>query len=93
MNRRADRRLTHVRAIGKPNRLAGQFTHALFEVGGQYLGSMWGRPAAHGKTTRRRAPAAEILGCYLVLLWLKQGRSAWLLALAGMAVIVLQPQP
>jgi len=26
---------------------------------------------------------AEILGCYLVFLWLKQGRSAWLLAPAA----------
>lgn len=26
---------------------------------------------------------AEILGCYLVLLWLKQGKSAWLLAPAA----------
>jgi len=26
---------------------------------------------------------AEILGCYLVLLWLKAGRSAWLLLPAG----------
>lgn len=26
---------------------------------------------------------AEILGCYLVYLWLKQGRSAWLLAPAA----------
>lgn len=27
--------------------------------------------------------AAEILGCYLVYLWLKQGKSAWLLAPAA----------
>jgi len=54
---------------------------------------MWGRPAAHGKTTRRHAPTAAILGCYLVFLCMKHGQSAWLLALAGLAVIVLQPQP
>lgn len=41
---------------------------------------------------------AEIIGCYLPWLVIKQGRSAWLLlpaaaslALVGMAVIALQP--
>ena len=29
---------------------------------------------------------AEIVGCYLPYLWLKQGRSAWLLAPAGVSL-------
>ena len=42
---------------------------------------------------------AEIVGCYLPYLWLKQGRSAWLLvpAAASLAVfawlLTLHPQP
>ena len=42
---------------------------------------------------------AEILGCYLPYLWLKQGRSAWLLVPAACSLAVfawlltLHPQP
>lgn len=42
---------------------------------------------------------AEILGCYLPYLWLKQGRSAWLLVPAGFSLaafawlLTLHPQP
>jgi small multidrug resistance family-3 protein len=42
---------------------------------------------------------AEIIGCYLPYLWLKQGRSAWLLVPAALSLalfawlLTLHPQP
>lgn len=42
---------------------------------------------------------AEIIGCYLPYLWIKEGKSAWLLLPAGMSLalfawlLTLHPQP